>query len=199
MVQSPRAIFSRHMTSPQHTCTLNVGTPILLRPLRGDDARRLETGFRQLSPESRYGRFLTYRISLSPSELKYFTHCDGENHLALGAFLTDAKGGEPELVAIGRYVRDTDEFALAEVAIVVADAWQQHGIGKLLFAALAEGAWQGGVRHWKAVFLVDNTAIRRLLETVGKKTAECALGCGVVEAAYRLFPPGQLGQPEEEA
>jgi acetyltransferase len=187
------------MTSPQHTCTLNVGTPILLRPLRGDDASKLEHGFRELSPESRYSRFLACKISLSPSELEYFTHCDGVNHLALGAFLTDSRGGELELVAVGRYVRDTNGFAFAEVAIVVADAWQRHGIGKLVFAALAEGAWQAGVRHWKAVFLVSNTAIRRLLETVGKKQAECGLDCGVVEAVYRLFPPGQLGQPEEEA
>ncbi len=182
-----------------HNSTLIDGTQIVWRPLCGDDASRLETGFGQLSPESRYRRFLTYKIGLSPSELKYFTHCDGANHLALGAFLTDAKGGEPELVAVGRYVRDADEFALAEVAIVVADAWQQHGIGKLVFAALAEGAWQAGVRHWKAVFLVYNTAMRRLLETVGKKQAECGLDGGVVEAVYRLFPPGQPGQPEEEA
>ena len=187
------------MTLLQSTCALNDGTPVVLRPLRGDDASKSETGFRQLSPESRYRRFLTYKIGLSPSELKYFTHCDGANHLALGAFLTDAKDGEPELVAVGRYVRDTDKFALAEVAIVVADAWQQHGIGKRLFVAPAQGAWQAGVRHWKAVFLTYNTAIRRLLETVGKRQAECGLDCGVVEAVYRLFPPGGLGQPGEGA
>jgi len=179
--------------------TLNDGTLVVLRPLRSDDASRLETGFRQLSPESRYCRFLTHKISLSPSELKYFTQCDGANHLALGAFLTDAEGEELALVAVGRYVRDAHEFDLAEVAIVVGDAWQQRGIGKFLFPALAEAAWQAGVRRWKAVFLVYNTAIRRLLETVGKKQAECAFDWGVVEAVYRLFPPGQLGQPEEEA
>jgi len=180
-------------------CALTDGTQVMLRPLRSDDASQLEAGFRQLSPESRYCRFLTHKMSLSPSELKYFTHCDGANHLALGAFLTDAEGGEPKLVGVARYVRDADEFALAEVAIVVADAWQHHGIGKLLFSALAEGAWQMGVRRWKAVFLVYNTAIRRLLETVGKKQAECAFDWGVGEAVYRLCPPGQLGQPEEEA
>jgi len=187
------------MTSPQYTCALDDGTPILLRPLHDDDAGRLETGFRQLSPESRYRRFLTYKVGLSPSELKYFTHCDGANHFALGAFLINAKGGEPELVAVGRCVRDTDEFALAEVAIVVTDAWQQHGIGALLFAALANGAWQSGVRHWKAVFLAGNTAIQRLLETVGKKQAECALDCGVVEAVYALVPPWHLSPLVKEA
>ena len=182
------------MTSPQHTCTLNVGTPILLRPLRGDDARRLEAGFRELSPESRYCRFLTCKISLSPSELDYFTRCDGVNHLALGAFLTDSRGGELDLVAVGRYVRDTNGFAFAEVAIVVADAWQQHGIGKLLFAALAQGAWQAGVRYWKAVFFASNTAIQRLLGSVGEKQAEYDFIPGVVAAVYRLFPPDQLSQ-----
>jgi len=96
-------------------------------------------------------------------------------------------------------VRDTDEFTLAEVAVVVADAWQQQGIGKLLFAALAKAAWQSGVKHWKAVFVAYNTAIRRLLETVGKKEAECAFDWGVVEAVYKLFPLAQLGQPEEGA
>ena len=55
------------------------------------------------------------------------------------------------------------------------------------------------LRGWKAVFLVYNMVIRLLLETVGKKQGECGLDCGVVEAVYRLFPPGQLGQPKEEA
>ncbi len=187
------------MTLPQKTCALNDGTPVVLRPLRSDDASKLETGFHQLSPESRYCRFLTYKIGLSPSELKYFTHCDGANHLTLGAFLTDAKGGEPELVAVGRYVRDTENFARAEVAIVVADSWQQRGIGKLLVAALAEDAWATGVRHWKAVLLANNTALQRLMSTVGEKQQECAVDRGIVEAVYRLFPPGQLGQAKEEA
>lgn len=187
------------MNSPHNTGTLIDGTQIVWRPLRGDDASRLETGFRQLSPESRYRRFLTYRISLSPSELKYFTHCDGANHLALGAFLADSRGGELDLVAVGRYGRDTDEFDLAEVAIVVADAWQQQGIGKLLFAALATGAWQAGVRYWKAVFLANNTAMQRLLATVGEKQAECDVDRGVVEAVYRLFPPGNSASFVNEA
>jgi len=188
-----------HMNSPQNACAVTNGTQFVLRPLRSDDASKLETGFRQLSPESRYRRFLTHKMSLSPSELKYFTHCDGANHLALGVFLANAEGEERKLVGVGRYVRDANEFALAEVAIVVGDAWQHRGIGKLLFVGLAGAAWQVGIRRWKAVFLVYNTAIRRLLETIGKKQAECAFDWGVVEAVYRLFPPGQLGQPGEEA
>ena len=181
------------------TCALNDGTPIVLRPLRSDDASRLESGLRQLSPESRYARFLTHKISLSPSELNYFTQCDGANHLALGVFLADAEGEELKLVGVGRYVRDADESDLAEIAIVVGDAWQHRGIGKLLFGGLAEAAWQAGVRRWKAVFLAYNTAIRRLLRTVGKKEAERVFDWGVVEAVYSLFPPGPLGPPEREA
>jgi acetyltransferase len=180
-------------------CALNDGTPLVLRPLRSDDASRLETSFRQLSAESRYARFLTHKMSLSPSELKYFTHCDGANHLALGVFLANAEGEEQKLVGVGRYVRDANDFALAEVAIVVGDAWQHRGIGKLLFVGLAEAAWQVGIRRWKAVFLVYNTAIRRLLETVGKKQAECAFDWGIAEAIYRLFPPGNTASFVNEA
>jgi len=63
-----------------YACALNDYTRLVLRPLRSDDASQLEAGFRQLSPESRYRRFLTHKISLSPSELRYFTQCDGTNH-----------------------------------------------------------------------------------------------------------------------
>ena len=176
------------------TCALDDETPIVLRPLCGDDAHKLAAGLRELSTESRYCRFLTRKISLSRSELNYFTHCDSVNHLALGAFLTDPAGGELELVGVARCVRDTNGFAFAEVAIVVADAWQKRSIGKLLFAELAQRAWRVGVRHWKAVFFASNIAIRRLLESIGEKQAECAFVPGVVAALYRLTPADRLAE-----
>jgi len=99
-----------------------------LRPIRPDDAARLSEFHRRLSPHSVYLRFFTFHPTLSAAEVQRFTCVDYVNRLALVAEVDD------RLIAIGRFDREPGASE-AEVAFVVSDEYQHHGIGTLLLVS----------------------------------------------------------------
>ena len=175
----------------QSTCHIILpdGTPTIVRPIRGDEGPKLTAGLAELSPNSRYQRFLSPKTSFFPGELDFLTHGDGVNHLALVLDVTDTDDHELRSVAVARCVRDSSNSSLAEVAIVVADEWQRRGVGKVLFKELANRAWKVGIHSWRAFFLSNNTGIRRLMKVIGTKQLERLEDYNVVEVVYNLFPP----------
>jgi GNAT superfamily N-acetyltransferase len=120
-----------------------------VRPIRPDDAARLVAFHEHLSPNSVYLRFFSFHPTLSEAEVTRFTTVDYVDRVALVAELGD------RLIAVGRFDRDegSDE---AEVAFVVADEYQQHGIGTLLLDELAHAARQRNVRTFRAQTLAEN-------------------------------------------
>jgi len=131
------------------------GTRLTVRPIRPDDAAGLVTFHAALSQWTVYLRFFSSHRELSDEEVRWFTHVDYRYRLALVA------ENERGLVAVARYDRfpgTTD----AEVAFVVADEYQHHGIGTLLLEELARAAWPRGVTHFVAEVLVSNTAMLRV-------------------------------------
>ena len=119
------------------------GSPILIRPIRPDDKGMLQQGLHNLSEASVQRRFLSPKPSFSRAELRYLTEVDGRNHMALVA--ERPNGAARALVGVARYVRLPDDPEAAEVAVVVADSWQGHGIGTLLVDELAPS--RAGTRH----------------------------------------------------
>jgi RimJ/RimL family protein N-acetyltransferase len=137
------------------------GTLLLVRPIRPDDKRLLACGTAGFSTETLARRFLSPKNRLSAAELRYLTEVDGHRHVAYVAVLPH----EPErLIAVGRWVRLHDQPGTAEVAIVVADAWQAGGVGSLLATALADEARFRGIRRFTATMQADNLPAHRLLE-----------------------------------
>lgn len=120
-----------------------------IRPIRPDDADRLVAFHTHLSPGTCYFRFFSYHPVLSQQEVEHFTHVDYDNRVALVA-LTDDR-----LIGVGRYDRHpgTDE---AEVAFVIADEFQHHGIGSLLLDQLVEVARSHGIATFLADTLYEN-------------------------------------------
>ena len=109
-----------------------------VRPIRPDDAPRFVAFHNHLLPRSVFLRFFTFHTELSPKEVEHFTCVDYVNRLALVAEIED------RLIAVGRYDSAPGETE-AEVAFVVADEFQHHGIGALLLDELARAAWEDGV------------------------------------------------------
>lgn len=125
------------------------GPVVHLRPIRPEDRDRLMTFHRHLSPRSVYRRFLGPHPELRPAEAERFTCVDYVDRLAF--VVEDAD----ELVAVGRYDRipGTD---VAEVAFVVADAYQHHGLGTVLLGQLAHAARSHGITTFVAETLAEN-------------------------------------------
>jgi RimJ/RimL family protein N-acetyltransferase len=144
---------------------LTDGAPVLFRPIRPDDRQRLARVFEQLSPKSRYRRFLSPLSALSDQQLNWFADVDFVDHVAWGAELT-AESDRP-LVAVGRWIRSSTDPELAEIALTVVDAYQRRGLGTALLAVLAESAQLLHVRVFEGSVLAENLPMRALLRTVG--------------------------------
>lgn len=154
------------------------GITVWIRLIRPEDAEELKRGFAELSPESRYRRFLTSTNELSDAMVRYFTNVDGEHHLALVAFVESPDLKFERGVGVGRFVRIDDQPEVAEAAITVVDDFQRRGLGKLMLTSLIEAAAERGVRKFRAEVLAANTPIRHLLHEVGG--VEVASGDGTI-------------------
>jgi len=148
------------VTDPSRTL-LRDGSSVVIRPIEPADRELLRAGFERLSERSRYLRFQTPLAELSDETLSYLTDIDHHDHEALIA----VDGDQDEAVGVARFVRVGD--GVAECAIVVADDWQNRGLGGQLLERLVERARDEGVERFTALVLAENTDARRLLERLG--------------------------------
>jgi RimJ/RimL family protein N-acetyltransferase len=139
---------------------------VLIRPIRPDDKALLAAGMEHLSEHSAYQRFLVPKRGLTVAELRYLTEVDFRDHVALVAVRPE----EPDvLVGVGRWIRSAHDPEVAEIAFVVADSLQNHGLGTALAEGLADAARDRGVRRFVATMLPDNLAAHRLFARVAQE------------------------------
>jgi GNAT superfamily N-acetyltransferase len=125
------------------------GATLRMRPIGGEDAKRLEEFHARLSFDSIYRRYFYEHPQLSADEVRRLTQVDYVNRLAL--VIEDGD----DLVAVGRYDRSPDTTT-AEVAFVVRDDYQHLGLGHRLLEALAKAAWARGIVTFSAETLFTN-------------------------------------------
>jgi RimJ/RimL family protein N-acetyltransferase len=142
--------------------SLKDGRTITVRSIRPDDREALADGMQRLSPQSRYRRFFSPVDDLSKSELSYLTDVDHVNHEALVAEEPITGAG----IGVARFIRLEDP-QIAEVAIAVADEWQDQGVGTVLLRRLTERAREEGIRRFAADVLADNEQMLHLLNELG--------------------------------
>jgi RimJ/RimL family protein N-acetyltransferase len=150
-----------------------------IRAITAEDSARLADAFAGLSDRTRYLRFLSPKPRLSAAELRYLTDIDHRTHEALVA--VDPADGS--FVGVARYAGGIDT---ADVAIVVADAWQGRGIGTQLMRELVARAAANGVARLTGTTLHDNPGARALLRRVGFHTR--SMGGGLVDLELELSP-----------
>jgi GNAT superfamily N-acetyltransferase len=156
------------------------GATVHMRPIRPDDGARLVKFHEGLSPQSIYRRFFYMHPRLSSAEIERFTHVDYVDRLALVVV-----EGE-QLVAVGRYER-IPETSDAEVAFVVADEFQHHGIGTLLLEHLAGAAVTRGITTFVAQTLTDNHDMLDVFMRSGF-TVTTSSGYGTVSLRFSIRP-----------
>ena len=160
---------------------LRDGTEVRLRHVRPDDKELLRRGFAETSPESRYSRFFTAKLSLSERELRYLTEVDGVDHVALGAAEVDEDGTERGL-GVARFVRDREDPTVAEPAVAVIDRAQGKGLGTLLLRRLTEEAAERGIERFHCEVLAANVASQHMLRDIFEDVTFLAEEPGVLVA-----------------
>lgn len=138
------------------------GEPLTIRPVEASDTAALIAMHHGLSAQSVYQRFLAVMPELAPLEAARFTHVDGTHRVALVA--VDVAG---HLVAVGRYDRLRPDDRQAEVAFVVADRYQHHGLGTTLVRLLTVHGREAGVEAFVADVLSTNSAMHRTFRDAG--------------------------------
>jgi len=125
---------------------------LVLRPIEPEDLRRLERLFYRLSPTTVYRRFFRPVARPSRRVLDELANVDHQAREAIAALDGD------EIVGVARYGRGADgEY---ELAVVVEDAWQRRGVGRLLMAELTERARRSGIDRFTATVLSENKAVQ---------------------------------------
>jgi acetyltransferase len=148
------------------THQLPSGERVILRPIRPDDAPRLQALAPRLSNETIYRRFFTARRVLYPNEAEYLANVDGELRQAIVAERTAEHG--PEVIGVARYdTLEDEEPRTAEIAILVEDRLQRQGLGRVLLTALIRVAHANGIMHLAGDFLTENQPVIGLLRGAG--------------------------------
>jgi RimJ/RimL family protein N-acetyltransferase len=147
-----------------HNLTLRDGSVVRVRAIRADDTERLQAFHAHLSMESIIWRFFRSVPSLSDEQARQFTHVDYVDRMALVA--TRGDGATEEILAVVRYDRLAGERE-AEVAFVVQDAWQGHGLATALLHQLAAYARTHGIERFTALTMGSNVRMLDVLHHCG--------------------------------
>jgi acetyltransferase len=143
---------------------LRDGTGLLLRPIRPEDAAMEAAFVEALSSDSRRMRFQSALRALTPTMLARFTQIDYDREMALVAI--DASAAQPREVGVCRYIRLPDERS-CEFAIVVADAWQGRGLGRVMMERLIAIARERGLERMLGYVLSANRGMLELCSRLG--------------------------------
>jgi GNAT superfamily N-acetyltransferase len=147
-----------------HDLTLRDGSVVHVRAIRVDDTARLQSFHAHLSMESIIWRFFRSVPSLSDEQARQFTHVNYVGRMALIA--TRGDGAAEEILAVVRYDRTAGERE-AEVAFVVQDAWQGHGLATALLHELAAYARARGIERFVALTMGTNARMLDVLHHCG--------------------------------
>lgn len=144
--------------------TTRTGLRILLRPVKISDEPLLKDFFYSLSDESMYQRFISARRDIPHQELQKFAAVDYFQKMVLVAVIEE--DGMESVCGLGQYGINSDMFT-ADVALVVRDDCQNHGIGGELLAYLTYLAKRQGLLGFTAEVLAGNDPVFHLFKKMG--------------------------------
>lgn len=130
------------------------GSAATLRPIRAADMELERAFVRNLSPQSKFKRFMGKLKELSPEQLYRFTHPEPGREAAYVVIRSTVAGEEQ--IGVGRFAVDAGGES-CEFAVTIADAWQGKGLGKRIMSALMRDAKARGLKRIEGYVLAVNT------------------------------------------
>lgn len=146
---------------------LDNGVPALIRPIRPEDEPLIYNLFKTLSEETIVSRF-NQRLNDMPHErLARYCQLDYERELAFVAVVKESSEKD-QVIADVRILKMPD-LETAELAILVADEWQGHGIGTVLIDYCLKIARELEIRTLWMEILRTNARMLHLAKSSGFK------------------------------
>jgi acetyltransferase len=169
----PKPAIRPYPSQYQTDAHLKDGTPVHMRPIRPEDEPLMVEFHKTLSDRSvlqRYTQAITLSERITHQRLTRMCFIDYDREMAL--VVTTKKLPVPEIIAVGRLskIRGTGE---ARFALLVSDAWQQRGLGKVLLGRLLDIARrETGIDRVVGEMLKDNIGMQHICRNVGFTLAD---------------------------
>jgi acetyltransferase len=139
--------------------------PLLLRPIRPEDAPQHMAFFKALDPEDiRYRIFMPMR-DLRPAQLARLTQIDYDREMAFIATRI-RHDGQPETLGVARAIADPDNVE-AEFAVIVRSDLKGRGLGTLLMSKLIGYCRARGTQRLAGTALNHNRRVLNLVSHLG--------------------------------
>lgn len=146
------------------TCICRDGRRVTLRPIGPEDKSLEKVLIEGLSSESSRYRFFDRIKEATPEMLSQFCDIDYERVIAIMAEYDF--DDEKRNVGVGRLIIDPDTQA-GEFAIVVADDFQNNGLGRKLMGILIDIARDKNLKRIYGIVMKDNYKMLSLARKLG--------------------------------
>lgn len=157
-------IISPYPTHYEREFVMKDGRTALFRPIRPEDEPLERAMFDVVSEQSLYYRFFSYSFDVSHQSLVRYTQIDYDREMAIVAMVEE--DGEQKMAGEVRIISDAWNET-AEYAILVADPWQQQGLGSALTDYILEISRERGIKKLYAEVLNVNDTMSDLLKKRG--------------------------------
>jgi len=148
---------------------LEDGKSAVIRPIRPEDEPLIYELFKALSEDTIMFRFCQRLTDMPHEKLVRYCQIDYDRELAFVAVIRETPERE-KIIADIRAIKMPD-LETAELAILVADEWQGHGIGTMLMEYCIEIAAQSGINVIYMEILKTNSKMLHLSQACGFKHA----------------------------
>jgi acetyltransferase len=151
------------------------GTEVALRPIRPDDESLMKQFHETLSDRTVYMRYfcsLALRSRVEHERLVRICHVDGNREAALVVDLKDELTGQHHILGVGRLIK-LDTGNEGEVAILVSDRYQKHGLGTELLRRVVQIARDQKLCRLSGELLRDNLIIQIMVKRLGFRSNLC--------------------------
>jgi acetyltransferase len=170
-----------------HRLVLRDGRVVDLRAITETDAPAIQRAFDQLSPQSRYNRFLQHKKHLDPAALARGVHPRPGQDFVLVA-IQPLPGGI-DIVGAAQYVRASPpDTSTCEFAVTVTEDWRSCGLARELLARLLHRARCDHYVAMLGLVLSDNAPMLALAHRLGFRVEPASAGDSVVQVVRQLDP-----------
>ncbi|NND04937.1 MAG: bifunctional acetate--CoA ligase family protein/GNAT family N-acetyltransferase [Saprospiraceae bacterium] len=162
-------VISPYPTQYQREFEMRNGQVAILRPIRPEDEPLERAMFDSVSKQSLYYRFFSYSFDPSHDALTRFTQIDYDREMAIVAEVEE--NGIKKMAGVVRAINDAWQNS-AEYAILVADPWQNQGLGSVLTDFILEISRERGIHKITAEVLNNNSHMSHILGKRGFSVIE---------------------------
>lgn len=126
---------------------------VTIRLVRQDDGENIKEFSRHLSSELKHLNYMENFKELPQAMVTRLTQVDYKKTMTIVA--THKENGKDVIIGMVHYITDPDGIH-CEFDMIVTDAWQNKGVGRVLTQALLDAAKENGIKSIKIVILASN-------------------------------------------